>query len=86
MNLIIFLSSYFIIIISLVGYSVFFQNISKKKIDLEFEFCLLSSIFIWIIISLFTHFFFSHNFFHNGIILALGLIFFLVNIKKNFIH
>jgi len=84
MNLIIFLSSYFIIIISLVGYGVFFQNLSKKKIDLEFEFCLLSSIFIWIIISLFTHFFFSHNFFHNGIILALGLIFFLVNIKKKF--
>ena len=84
MNLIIFLSSYFIIIISLVGYGVFFQNISKKKIDLEFEFCLLSSIFIWIIISLFTHFFFSHNFFHNGIILALGLIFFFVNIKKKF--
>ena len=44
----------------------------------------MSSIFIWIIISLFTHFFFSHNFFHNGIILALGLIFFFVNIKKKF--
>ena len=83
MNLIIFLSSYFIIILSLVGYGTSLQTISKKKIDLEFEFCLLSSILIWIVISLFTHFFFSHNFFHNGIILALGLILFLIKIKKN---
>ena len=67
----------------MVGYGTSLQTISKKKIDLEFEFCLLSSILIWIVISLFTHFFFSHNFFHNGIILALDLILFLIKIKKN---
>ena len=83
MNLIIFLSSYFTIILSLIGYSLAFKSFFKKKTDLEFEFCLLGAIFFWIVISLFTHFFISHNLIHNGVILILGIISFIIMFNKN---
>ncbi len=85
MNLIIFLSSYFIIIISLIGYALTFQSYTNKKINIEFEYALLGAILFWILISYFTHFFFSHSYFHNATIILLGISLFLIekNRKKN---
>ena len=82
MNLIIFLTSYFLIVASLVGYGLTFQSNLNKKYNLAFEFCLLGVILFWIVISFFTHFFINHNYFHNGIIILLGFILFLINIFK----
>ncbi len=84
MNLIIFLSSYFIIIASLLGYGLVFQSILNKRLNLEFEFSLLGVILFWIVISFFTHFFLSHGYLHNIIILIFGIILFLIKIiNKN---
>ena len=83
MNLIIFLSSYFIITTSLIGYGSVLQKILNKKLELEFEFNLLGSILFLIVLSFSTHFFFSHNYLHNGIVIILGFIFFLITIIKN---
>ena len=86
MNLIIFLSSYFIIIISLIGYALTFQSYTNKKINIEFEYALLGAILFWILISYFTHFFFSHSYFHNATIILLGISLFLIekNTKKKY--
>ena len=88
MNLIIFLSSYFIIIISLIGYALAFQRYINKKINIEFEYALLGAVLFWIFISYFTHFFLSHNYFHNLIIILLGFSLFLIekNKKKNLLN
>ena len=84
MNLIIFLSSYFIIIISLVGYALAFQSYTNKKINIEFEYALLGAILFWILISYFTHFFLSHNYIHNVTIILLGFGFFVIEkYRKN---
>ena len=83
MNLIIFLSSYFIIIASIIGYGSILNRILNKKISLEFEFNLLGSILFLITLSFLTHFFFNHDYFHNGIILILGLILFIYTFVKN---
>tara|TARA_B100000963_G_scaffold351739_1_gene363787 strand:- start:5114 stop:6787 length:1674 start_codon:yes stop_codon:yes gene_type:complete len=83
MNLIIFLSSYFIIVTSLIGYGLAFQNYINKKLSIEFEFVLLGSALFWVLISYFTHFFLSHNYLHNEIIILFGLILLLIQKKKN---
>ena len=84
MNLFIFLSSYFIIIISLIGYALAFQSYTNKKINLEFEYALLGAILFWILISYFTHFFLSHNYIHNVTIILLGIGFFVIEkYRKN---
>ena len=84
MNLFIFLSSYFIIIISLIGYALAFQSYTNKKINIEFEYALLGAILFWILISYFTHFFLSHNYIHNVTIILLGIGFFVIEkYRKN---
>ena len=87
MNLIIFLSSYFLILLSLIGYSLVFQNILNKKFSQEFGYALLGTILFWIVLSFFTHFFLSHNYFHNSLVLILGFVCFLITIfkKKNYL-
>ncbi len=82
MNLIIFLTSYFIIILSIFGYSLALHDILKKKINLEFEFNFLGSIFFLIFLSFLTHLFFKHNFLHNLVILFAGISLFLFFFKK----
>ena len=82
MNLIIFLSSYFLILLSLIGYSLVFQNILNKKFSQEFGYALLGTTLFWIVLSFFTHFFLSHNYFHNSLILILGFVCFLITIFK----
>ena len=80
MNLVIFSLTYFTIITSLIGYTYSFEKYIGKKTKLEYEFNLLSVILFWIVISFFTHFFFSHNYFHNGIIIIIGNLLFLIAI------
>ena len=68
MNLLIYLSSYLIIILSVLGYGLFFQKILRNSIDIEFEYNLLGSLFFLISLSYFTHFFFNHGYIHNLVI------------------
>ena len=82
MNLIIF-TSYFIIIASVIGYGSILQKVFNKKLNLEFEYSLLSTILFLIVISFFTHFFLSHNYLHNGVIIIFGLFFFFIMIIKD---
>ena len=68
MNLLIYLSSYVIIILSLLGYGLFFQKILRNSVDIEFEYNFLGSLFFLTFLSYLTHFFFKHGFIHNKII------------------
>ena len=72
MNLIIFLTSYFIIILSIFGYSLALHDILKKTINLEFEFNFLGSIFFLIFLS------FSYTFPFSNIIFCTILLFYLL--------
>ena len=83
MELSIYLSSYVIIILSILGYGLFFQKILQNSIDIEFEYNLLGSLFFLTCLSYFTHFFFKHGFVHNTIILTLGIISFIFNFFNN---
>ena len=82
MNLTIYLSYYVIVITSIIGYGLFFQKIFKNTIDIEFEYNLLGSLLFLISLSFFTHFFFNHGYFHNVIILSIGIILFIINFLK----
>ena len=83
MTLTIFLISYFVIILSVVGYGLFFQNVFGKSLNLEFEYSFLGGLFFLVSLSYATHFFVSHNYFHNLIIFITGLIFFSIfSLKK----
>ena len=87
MNFTIYLLSYFIIIISVIGYGLLFQNTLRKIIDIEFEYNLIGSLLFLIFLSFLTHFFFNHGYIHNTIILLIGLIssiFFYFKEKKIF--
>ncbi len=77
MNLTVYLSSYFIIIMSVIGYGLLFQNILRNIIDIEFEYNLLGSLLFLIFLSFLTHFFFNHGYIHNIIILIIGIISFI---------
>ena len=77
MNLPIFLIYYGIIILSVIGYSLLFQNILRNSIDIEFEYNLLGSLFFLISLSYFTHFFFNHGYIHNLVISIIGITLFI---------
>ena len=87
MNLSIYLFFYAIIIISITGYGLLFQNILKNIPNIEFEYNLLGSLLFLMSLSFFTHFFFNHGYVHNLIILIIGIIsfiFFWFKKKKEF--
>ena len=83
MNLPIFLIYYGIIILSVIGYSLLFQNILRNSIDIEFEYNLLGSLFFLISLSYFTHFFFNHGYIHNLVISIIGITSFIFYSFKN---
>jgi len=83
MELSIYLSSYGIIILSILGYGLFFHKILQNSIDIEFEYNLLGSLFFLTSLSYFTHFFFKHGFVHNTIILTIGIILFIFHFFNN---
>ena len=76
-NLIIFIFSYFLIILTCIGYGVFISN--KLNLYLKVS-CLgfkgLIGIFFLIIYSYLTHFFIPHGLLHNSILVLIGFSFF----------
>ena len=84
LNLIIFISFYFTIIFSVLGYGYLAVNFSKKKYILhDLGYIGLVGILFLIIISYISHFFVSHNYIFNCLILIIGLFLFILQILKN---
>ncbi len=82
MNLAIFLLFYVIIIISIIGYGLLFENILKNNVAIEFEYNLLGSLLFLIFLSFLTHFFLNHGYIHNTIILIIGTVSFIFHFFK----
>lgn len=84
MNFLIFTLSYFLILISVVGYGLIFKSSvykNQKKINLGYTGVL--GLFILIIYSYLSSFFFAHTIIHNTIVLIAGIFFFIIRTKKN---
>ena len=84
-NLIAFIFFYFAIITSAVGYGLLIANVANlKNAHYNKGYLGLFGVFFLIFYSYFSHFFISHNYINNFIILVLGLIiFFYYFDKKN---
>ncbi|WP_440932446.1 hypothetical protein [Candidatus Pelagibacter sp.] len=81
-DLIILFLFYFVILFSILGYGLTFQNYFFKYYNINLGIIGLIGIFILIIYSYVSHYFISHNYWHNSIILIIGLILFLVFFQK----
>ena len=74
-NYLIFLLSYFLIVLSVVGHGVLAIKLTKTNISLEeIGFVGLVGIFFLILYSYFTHFFISHDYIHNIVFIIIGLV------------
>ena len=74
-NYIIFLISYFLIVLSVVGHGVLAIKLTKTNISTEeIGFVGLIGIFFLILYSYVTHFFISHGYLHNIIFITIGLV------------
>ena len=74
-NYIIFLFSYFLIILSVVGHGVLAIKLTKTNISTEeIGFVGLVGLFFLILYSYITHFFISHGYLHNIIFITIGLV------------
>jgi hypothetical protein len=77
MNFILFFISYFLILLSIIGYGYFFRAlIGKNHNELEIGYIGLYGIFFITIYSYFSHLFVEHSKTHNTIILFIGLLLF----------
>ena len=90
-NYLIFLLSYFLIVLSVIGNGILAIKLTKTKVSFdEIGFVGLVGIFFLILYSYITHFFIRHGYLHNIIFIIIGLIsiyYFRSKIlsKKNFI-
>ena len=83
LNLFTFLFFYFLIINSTLGYGFLISKLTKLNLKyFNISFLGLLGIFVLIIISYLTHFFTSHDYVHNSLILSIGLVFFFFFFKK----
>jgi len=82
-NIIIIYFSYIFLSFSVIGYGNLFSNLIFKK-KLNYGFLGLLGIFILILYSYLSHFFYPHNALHNLIFMFLGFVSFFFNTKKNF--
>ena len=74
-NYLIFLVSYFLIVLSVVGHGILAIKLTKTNISTnEIGFVGLIGIFFLILYSYLTHFFISHGYIHNLIFLIVGLV------------
>ena len=74
-NYLIFLLSYFLIVLSVVGHGVLAIKLTKTNISTdEIGFVGLVGIFFLILYSYITHFFISHGYIHNIIFIIIGLV------------
>ena len=84
LNTLIFIIFYFTIIFSVLGYGYFALNFSKNKYtSSDLGYIGLVGILFLIIISYISHFFVSHNYIFNSLILIIGLFFFIFEILKD---
>ena len=80
----IFITFYFTIIFSVLGYGYLVVNFSKEKyISNDLGYIGLIGILFLIIISYISHFFVSHNYIFNSLILIIGLFLFIFEILKD---
>ena len=84
MNIIIFTFSYFLIAVSVIGYGLLFKSFQNSQEKINFGFAGIYGLFILIIYSYLSSFFIAHSINHNTIIIVLGLLSFLLKIKKIF--
>ena len=91
-NLIIFTISFYLLLLSVIGYGILFQNLCLQKLDSlnnsKSIYLGFYGLFFITIISLITSLFIPHNFFHNILIHSLGIIFLIfikVRDKKNYL-
>ena len=74
-NYLIFLISYFLIVLSVIGHGVLAIRLIKTNISIEeIGFVGLVGIFFLILYSYITHFFISHGYLHNIIFIFIGLL------------
>jgi len=78
-SIIILLSYYWLIIFSILGYGIFFQNFFIKDYDTDIGYLGIYGIFFLTIISYISYFFIPHGEIFNSIIIILGLIYFYFN-------
>ena len=82
MQIFILLFFYFLILFSILGYgrivTLFNSNYQASSFDG------LIGISFLILISFITNIFFAHNYFHNTLVILIGLFFFIFDLKKNF--
>ena len=82
---IIFVSSFYFLLLSVIGYGLIFQNLCFEKIknfnDENSIFIGFNGLFLITLISLITSLFVPHNFFHNLILHIIGIVF-LLSIKQ----
>ena len=72
-NYLIFLISYFLIILSVVGHGFLAIKFTKSSLSIEeIGFVGLVGIFFLILYSYITHFFMSHGYLHNIIFITIG--------------
>jgi len=84
-NFFIFVSYYVLILLSIVGYGLFFLKLLNIKLDLvNFGYTGLFGIYILIIYSYFSNLFIAHTESHNLAILFIGLILFIYSIKQKY--
>jgi len=85
-NISIFISSYILVICSVLGYGLFFEKFFyKKNVGQNIGYSGLIGIFFLIIYSYISHFFIAHNYIHNTVLVFIGLILFLKFMKIIFI-
>ena len=84
LNTLIFIIFYFTIIFSVLGYGNLVLNFSKNKYtSSDLGYIGLVGILFLIIISYISHFFVSHNYIFNSLILIIGVFFFVFEILKD---
>ena len=87
LNFVIFLISFYLLLISVIGYGVLFQNFCFETIknakDQKIIYIGFYGLFLITFISLITSLFFPHNFIHNLILHLIGIILFIFLKIKN---
>ena len=74
-NYLLFLTSYFLIVLSVIGHGVLAIKFTKTNVSTDdIGFVGLVGIFFLILYSYLTHFFIEHDYLHNIIFIIIGLI------------
>ena len=84
-ELLFFISFYFIGIISTLGYGYFFKNfLLSNNLNLDYGIIGIIGIFFLTLYSYLSHFFIAHGTIHNSILLLLGIVLFLIFFRLNY--